>query len=381
MENKKIALIDPFSTGHHVDYAKNAIAAAKKANMEILLICNEKMATKLSDEFDDVIVLKIDLSGGFISRELAKIKYIKKVAKLLKGKRVDVVHFLYLDRFIRALMFFSTSKNTKYFATCHWFYMLPEFSVSLKSKGMALLERLCLKFVLTKDWKIMSHSKNGSKKLIGHDKYVLDYPVEPIDVVDESKILTFRERLGLTPDIIFLLCFGGTRADKGADFAVKTLAKLDDKYHLLIAGKEECISYNMLNEIANKTQCSSRLHLFKGFVSDEDTALMFNACDIVFIPYRKNFSGQSGPLTIGASLGKTIVSSDNLVLKETIQQFKLGQVFKSENLASCQKTITDLENYPNKVADNSKFNSDHAGTKFIAELCTMYSTTQSTNNN
>lgn len=68
--------------------------------------------------------------------------------------------------------------------------------------------------------------------------------------VSKENIIAFRKSIGLESKSILQLCFGGTRYDKGADIAVNALGHLDDKYHLLVAGKEECSTFKSLNQIA-----------------------------------------------------------------------------------------------------------------------------------
>lgn len=372
MTLQRIILIDPFSSGHHIEYVKNAIDAAKKSNLSITLICNEEMSRILSSEVDETVVTNLELNSSFISREFSKVQYIKHVTRLIKEQDVYVVHFLYLDHFIYALLFFPIKPRVGYYATLHWFYMLPEFTLGLGSKVKSLLERLCLKNMLFNDWRIMTHSRVGSQKLLGNDNYVLDYPVNPIQVLNTEKTLQFRQNLGLTEESILLLCFGGTRFDKGADFAVKVLSQLDDKYHLVIAGKEEGISFESLTKIAEESNCANHLHLIKGFVSSKDSALLFNACDIVFIPYKKYFSGQSGPLTRGASLGKVIISSDAMILKEIVSRFDLGGVFEAENQTDCKRVI-NLYKDKHQPRDCRKYTRKHSNISFIGKLSSMYS--------
>lgn len=107
-----------------------------------------------------------------------------------------------------------------------------------------------------------------------------------------------RNSLDLKPESFLLLFFEGVRFDKGADFTVKALAKLDDNYHLIIADKEENIASETLTGLVQARNCSVCLHLINGFVSDEDAELFFNTCDVVFIPYRKTSQGKVGHLQL-----------------------------------------------------------------------------------
>ena len=317
------------------------------------------------------MVLELELKGSFISRELARIQYILKINQLIKIRNINIVHFLYLDGFIRALMFFSTRRHEACHATNHWFYMLPDFVTGFKSHTIAFFERLFLKILILRGWRVITHSIVGANKLFGNAENVLDFPIVPMRHVCSDKIKSFRNSFGLTSSSVLLLCFGGTRFDKGADLAVKALAKLDDNYHLIVAGKEKHIAFETLAEIAKDANCSDRLHLINGFVSDEDTELLFNACDVVFIPYRKIFSGQSGPLTIGASLGKFIISSNSIIFEETLRNYNLGQVFEAENVTASAEKIQNIKSL-DACRSTKAFNSAHSSVRFVEKLKIKY---------
>ncbi|MGE6567071.1 glycosyltransferase [Shewanella vesiculosa] len=370
MLRKNIVLVDPFSTGHHIDYATNVIKSAIKSNMSITLICNSNMSNALGDLVDKVIVVELNVQGRFLFRELSKIKYIKEIEKLINVENPKIVHFLYADRFYRALNLLCTKTSISYYATCHWFYMLSEFSESNISKILAMFERFCIRKLVSKQWRILTHSNEGSKRLLCDTSFVIDYPVEQPVFVENNIVEEFRKKLRVPSDAIILLCFGGTRFDKGADEAIHLLSKLKINYHLIIAGKEESLSFFYLNDLAKNKNCSNRLHLFQGYISDSDTNLLFNSCDIVLIPYKKTFSGQSGPLTIAGALGKFIIGSDVMIVKETINNYSLGYVVNDASVYL--NSFYSREQFRVKNDVTQYFLRNHDSNLFIDKLSDLY---------
>ena len=375
MNRKTIALIDPYSSGHHIEYARHAIKAARIIGYKILIICNADMKIALAGDLkksDSIKLLELDIEKAFFFREIEKIKYILNLNAVLKKNNISIVHFLYGDRFYLSLLFLKLKKNIKYFATCHWFYMLPQFQKNLVGKIKAVIERSIIKLLNYRLWRIMSHSEMGSKELLSDSTYTLNYPIDSISVISQTDIDRFRNKLGISKNNKLILCYGGTRFDKGADIAINALSKLPSRYHLVVAGKELDISYDELKDYACTYDMQERLHLFEGFITNEKTELFFNASDIILVPYRSFFSGQSGPLVTGAALNKIVVSSDVLVLNETVRKYSLGFIFESENIISCANAIKNA-GASDKAQDNTFFIERHSIEQFTSKLAQFYS--------
>ena len=131
-------------------------------------------------------------------------------------------------------------------------------------KIKAVIERTAIKFLTYRHWRIISHSEMGSKKLLSNSNYILNYPIDSISVIAHTDTYSFRNKLGIKQNDKLILCFGGTRFDKGADIAIEAISKLGSRYHLIVAGKELDVSYNSLRNYAYKSDMQDRLHLFKG---------------------------------------------------------------------------------------------------------------------
>jgi len=366
-----IILVDPFSTGHHIEYARLAIKSARNAGLRIILVCNEEMRNALRKDVDHLIVIEYKNKKNFLLRELSRVNYLRAVNRFIKSENPNICHFLYMDWFVRAAIYLSKHKSTRYFGTIHWLPMISNEEINLIAKITIEIDKAVIRRLTIKGWRFVCHSTKGAQAVFGNSVYVLNYPIHNMRDVTDSEILMLRQSINLSKDNILLLCFGGTRYDKGADIAAKALAGLPDKYHLLIAGRDEGLSFKQLRSIELKGNCTDRLHLKEGYVSEQDMAIYFNASDIILLPYRKNFSGQSGPLIIGASLGKPILSTDTFALKDIVNEYKLGLTFKAEDEISLIDTCKRLVSYT-ESRKSELFLKNHAPENFINNLARYY---------
>jgi glycosyltransferase involved in cell wall biosynthesis len=98
-----------------------------------------------------------------------------------------------------------------------------------------------------------------------------------------------RARLG-DPDLL-LLAYGAVRPYKGVDLALEALARVDPalRVKLVVAGR----FWGGKAELeAQAAALGVRVELRDGYVSNEETALLFAACDAALLPYRS--ASQSG---------------------------------------------------------------------------------------
>ncbi|WP_286263335.1 glycosyltransferase family 4 protein [Thalassotalea atypica] len=326
-QHMNVTLVEQYSTGHHTEYLLHVISEFKGSNVSIHFVGCPQLCHLLKGKVASASPVTLDSQGHFIQREYNKVKFIKEVFSLAKQQKSDLVHFVYIDRLIRALYCMKHNCNVPVVATLHWAYMLSEFNTSIGRKLSGKVERFLLNRLFKKGLKLITHSPKVAKafnQLKAYSAYALNYPIAHHYTYTEQGRQKVRQALNINKNDKLLLCFGGTRADKGADVAVEALNQLPDEYHLLIAGQEQDYSYDYLNNIACLGQKEQQLHFVKEFIPDEEVANIFSAADIVLLPYKENFAGQSGPLTIAASIGVPLLSSDVGVLRETIDKYHLG---------------------------------------------------------
>ena len=185
---------------------------------------------------------------------------------------------------------------------------------------------------------------------------------------------SLRDRLGIAPGTLLALAFGGTRADKGCDLAIRALAHLPEHHHLLVAGPAETFGTEALRTLALECGVGDRVHLVLDYIPEEEVGAYFAAADCVVLPYRRKFAGQSGPLFIAAALGLPVVASDVGVLGETVRAYRLGLLFEPERPQALADALLEVHRAA-PTPDTASFLHDHSLERFAAETAASYSRT------
>lgn len=372
----KIVLVDYSSEGHHASYTSSLLIGLKKSGHNVILIGEPSWVNRFSDLAECVFPVNIGKSNcGRLFNEVKKYLFLLRCIKKARSLSPEIIHFLYLDHFVLASAFALRVERFQVRYTLHWGYMLPEFSMGIFNKIKSRVECYLLNR-LGRGGRIMIHSRALQQRLIqvanvNAFDYV-PYPLQTMEFVNRDLARRFIEEatgLGNTDRVI--LVFGDTRYDKGADIAVQALTYLPSYYHLLIAGKADAYDEGELIHLAEGLGVSNRLHIHSRYILDSEIPLYFKGADVVLIPYRRQFSGQSGPLTIAASVGTPVVASNLLVLEETVCSYDLGAVFipeDPEDLAKSLQRIDGSKAIPRQV----EFINDHDDIKFISNVLYSY---------
>ncbi|UZJ79344.1 glycosyltransferase [Fictibacillus sp. KU28468] len=257
-----------------------------------------------------------------------------------KKNKISHIHLLYLDSLFLCFMILLPLLmilNIKITATLHWLPQRKSKQFILKSiVRLGLLKKIIVHGNYTKDRVIeLIGYKNGNKVIS------IIYPnLHPEKRLDMILLEKFNRRLeGIKKPI--LLSFGGLRHDKGIDILLKSLSLVKGNFTLIVAGKEDYFSKEDIKNMINKYKLSDKVFTNIKFIPDEELPLYFNFTDIVVLPYRKYFSGQSGPLTEGVTRFKPIIGPNNGEIGYTIKNYKLGTTFEAENVIDLSYCITD----------------------------------------
>lgn len=137
------------------------------------------------------------------------------------------------------------------------------------------------------------------------------------------------------------LCLGGTRFSKGADILADAFGYFDpevkDKIKFTFAGKEVDVKYSYIENRAKLFQIN--LSIVNRVISDEEYWKYIYDTDCLILPYRKKFSGASGPMTDGVYAQKLVIGPANGNLGYLIVNNKLGVTFETENPSSLADAI------------------------------------------
>jgi len=131
----------------------------------------------------------------------------------------------------------------------------------------------------------------------------------PADLAPEPEpAAVARERTRFGSPELLLLLYGAVRPYKGADLALAALARVDPRLsvRLVVAGRF-WTSRAELEQLARRLGVEERVVLLDGYVSNEDTALLFGACDAALLPYRS--ATQSGVVALAFGHGRPVVAT------------------------------------------------------------------------
>lgn len=342
----RVALVNFSSaTGHHGPYVRVIANTLQQNGHDAIVMGPPEWCEVLSNCADRAIIEWTPVGDkGYFTRNREYRRFIQLVFDSCCKKNIDIVHFVYIDGLVDALRRVDLPSELRLLATLHWY---PFLSMSLKSPKSWLKAYLTLNWCLDinrQGGSFVLHSRHAGeilKRKTGSTPFVLDYPN-----FDQNAVYSLRNRhalrseLGLKPDDHLFLCFGGTRYDKGVDFAVRALAATPTRCHLLIAGTAQYFDASSLERLALNCGVRNRVHFKLRYIQDQEIGGLFSGADIILLPYRKIFTGQSGPLITAAAVGRQVIAADVPVLEETVRRFNLGICFESENLRSLAKAMS-----------------------------------------
>ena len=151
----------------------------------------------------------------------------------------------------------------------------------------------------------------------------------PVDVAAE------RRRLG-DPNLL-LLSYGAIRPYKGVDLALEALARVRGSVRLVVAGKFWAGKNELIRQAA---RLGDRVELRDGYVSNEETALLFGAADAALLTYRS--ASQSGVVALAFAHERPALVTDVGGLRAAVRDGRDGIVVASLDPARIAEAIERL---------------------------------------
>jgi glycosyltransferase involved in cell wall biosynthesis len=272
-----------------------------------------------------------------------------------RRNKVKHIHLLYLDSLFIALVILAPLLwKFDLTATLHWFPKRKSKQVLLKALlKLRVIKKLVVHGEFTKEQVVkLLNEKETTDKVIS-----VVYPNLHTEIADQEIYKVISKQLdGYNKP--YLLAFGGLRHDKGIDILLEALALVEEKLTLIIAGAEDYFSQKDMEELINKYKLEDKVYLNLRFISNKELAVYFELADIVVLPYRAYFSGQSGPLTEGVTRSKVIVGPSSGEIGHTINYYGLGNTFIAEDIYDLAKkislTVRNLEAIQENVKPNQQ---------------------------
>lgn len=370
---RAIALIDSVATGHHIDYCARVAGAVLEQQLRCVVIGPPELVAAVRSTHPsahgEALVSATDAVR--VGRDLARLRFVRRAAAIVQSENVDAAHLLNLDGMGVALA--ATRRRfggAALFGTLHRRHVFDAPSHDVRQR----LECVALRRLVARGLRVLVHGAALAEAVASHTRgpAPIEIPI-PVSASDAAPAHArqAREQLGLDAGARYLLAFGGTRHEKGVDLAIASLGRLTEDVRLVVAGPEEHFSASDLRTLAERHGVADRVELRLGFVPRADVGAWFDAVDAVVLPYRRTFSGQSGPLTIAAARGRPVVVSDGPITGATVRTYDLGIAVPAEDVAALARGIERVLRTP-PTPDTTSFLRDFSLATFGQRLMAGY---------
>ncbi len=164
---------------------------------------------------------------------------------------------------------------------------------------------------------------------------VLSYPVPQEKIQMRTEQL--KKEIGIRDQIVFAV-IGSMSFYKGCDLIVdlwknNTLLQDDDKYKLLIVGRNQGIDFSDIKHTKN-------VHIVDAYVDDESLLAYMSLTDVLLLPYRK--ISQSGVLLTALANGVPFVVSNAGGISEPLSVADVGWNIGDASIENLQNCIINL---------------------------------------
>ena len=242
---------------------------------------------------------------------------------LNRNKNIDVFHVHWINDFIEHLYW---NRNPLVVCAKLWLFWLDLILVRLRGKKLVWtvhnlishespspeIELRARRIIARAANRVVFHSESARRRveelygmslqsnsaIVEHGNFIGYYP----NPDEESDAL--RMRLGILPQDICVLFFGGIRAYKGVEkliSCVRSITRQD--LRLIIAGKP--LPESLKVDIENACHSDPRIHLELGHVPDKRVAELFCVADVVVLPFERTLT--SGSVLLAMSMGKGLL--------------------------------------------------------------------------
>jgi glycosyltransferase involved in cell wall biosynthesis len=157
-----------------------------------------------------------------------------------------------------------------------------------------------------------------------------------------------RQALGLASDERLILCFGGIRPYKNSEAVIDALKQDSPRFRLLIAGRESGYPdsnredpLGRMRRLVAAAGLNARVHLRVGPFAYGETAAMFEAADVVALPYLESYG--SGVLLLAMSFGKPVIATATGGMEEYLRHYPAHEMVTTPTGQGVRDALTRLD--------------------------------------
>ncbi|MCZ8519327.1 MULTISPECIES: glycosyltransferase [Paenibacillus] len=356
--SKKILFFDTSNDGHHFYYNLAAIQGVRERDPDaVCCYATTSMEPEQAKSLEEagISMLVMDPTPPRLPAVLGRTLMLYRLVRYCKKQGYGKLHLLYLDcLLIPLLLVWPLLLGLTCTATMHWYPTRPSKQRALSFfLGLGVIRQLIVHGEYTKRYTIERVRSSGR----GTVESILYPQLHPQHGnPDQDRQLQSRWEAAPGP---YLLAFGGTRYDKGLDLLMQAFAKVEEPATLVIAGKEEHFTREDIEAWKMRLPSHCQVITELGYIDDEAVSSYFESADLIVLPYRKMFTGQSGPLTEAVVRNKLVIGPDHGEIGFTIDHYQLGLVFRSEEVTDLAEQINYALRHRTELAEKLNTNQNH----------------------
>ena len=184
-------------------------------------------------------------------------------------------------------------------------------------------------------------------------------PMGPTEyaAIDDSVVARLRAGWGYARDASIGLFFGFVRPEKRLPVLLRALAKLPERYVLVVAGQG---NLEEARALVDDLGLQARVRFDARYVPDSDVSGIFQAVDWVALPYDDAFTSQSSVLNLAVDQRRPVVATPTPAFRESLSEFSIGELahdFSAEALGDAIARLRDEALGPEAFAEYAAQNS------------------------
>ncbi|WP_426449096.1 glycosyltransferase family 4 protein [Paenibacillus sp. S-38] len=355
----KFMFFDTSNDGHHFYYNWTAIQGVREKEPDALCCyATTSMEPEQSRSLAEagISMMVMDSEPPKLPAVLGRTVMLYRLIRYCRKNGYRKLHLLYLDcLLIPLLLVWPLLLGLHCTATMHWYPTRPSKQRALSFfLGLGVIRQLIVHGEYTKRYTV-ERVRSSAKGAVESILYPQLHPQHPDPEQDEAMKL----RWGAAAPGPYVLAFGGTRYDKGLDLLLQAIAKVEEPCTLVIAGKEEHFTRKDIEEWKKRLPSHCHVVTELGYIADEAVSSYFDSSDLIVLPYRRMFTGQSGPLTEAVVRNKLVIGPDHGEVGFTIEHYQLGLVFQSEDVDDLAKQINYALRHRADLAEKINASQNH----------------------
>ncbi len=395
----RLLLIEPHTSGHHMQYVRHLVRAASQAGIHTQLLTSHEsldhstyqaMQGELAGQFETVFLPSDTLAARFLqsknqfANQLGYYRYFQKYFRHLKvSERPDIVFIPYLDYIDKAAALLGSP-----FGRTSWSGLPMQYKFHYKKMGalrpparadnlkkatyLRLLKNRTLKSMFTIDELLYEYTKQNYPALAQKLLYVC----EPVDIASKTSREKARQKFGLPETGKVLLVYGMLALRKGIQSLLLAMQEpnFPEEICLFLAGPQHKDIEPLLNSpAAQELSQQNRLYTVNQFFMNDDEGDAFRASDIVWLGY-KEFYGMSAVMIQAGRMGLPIIACQEGLIGWMTRKHQNGIAVNIASPSEIASAIACFVEKPELAADYGKNGShlaaDYTSEAFSQTICT-----------